>query len=68
MKISQGVPTDDRLEPALLWGFNHELIVVGVRRASLRARIAWKKADRSDIVETRPPPLIEIRFSYCTIE
>jgi hypothetical protein len=68
VKISQGLLTEDWLELAGLWGLSHELMVVGVRRASLRARIAWKTADISDIVETRPPPLIEIRFSYCTVE
>lgn len=58
IKISQGVPTDEWLEPAKLRGLSHELMVVGGRRVSLRERIAWKKEERSEIVETRPPPLV----------
>lgn len=64
VKISQGAPTDERLEPAELRGLSHELMTVGGRSVALRERIAWKKDERSEIVETMPPPLMDAKISY----
>lgn len=63
VKISQGVPTDQWLDPAKLRGLSHEWMVDDGRRVSFRERIAWKKVERSEIVEKRPPPLVKVKVS-----